>query len=76
MAEEEKKIPPYSTDWFKGIGDSREAATIQDFLDDLKKQGYQEDLTVDDFLKFSDGHWTNAEIIINNYSPLDRKSVV
>lgn len=70
MAEEEKKIPPYSTDWFKGIGDSREAATIQDFLDDLKKQGYQEDLTVDDFLKFSDGHWTNAEIIINNYSPL------
>lgn len=52
MAEEEKKIPPYSTSWFQGIGDSREAATIQDFLDDLKKQGYQEDLTVDDFLKF------------------------
>lgn len=39
MAEEEKKIPPYSTDWFKGIGDSREAATIQDFLDDLKNRG-------------------------------------
>ena len=56
MAEEEKKITPYSTDWFKGIGDSREAATIQDFLDDLKKQGYQEDLTVDDFLKFSNDH--------------------
>lgn len=71
MAEEaEKKIPPYSTDWFKGIEDSREPATIQDFLDDLKKQGYQEDLTVDDFLKFTDGHWTNAEIIINSYSPL------
>ena len=70
MAEEEKKIPPYSTSWFQGIGDSREAATIQDFLDDLKKQGYQEDLTVDDFLKFSDGHLTNAEVIINNYSPL------
>lgn len=66
---EEKKIPPYSTDWFKGIEDSREPATIQDFLDDLKKQGYQEDLTVDDFLKFTDGHWTNAEIIINSYSP-------
>lgn len=66
---EEKKISPYSTDWFKGIEDSREPATIQDFLDDLKKQGYQEDLTVDDFLKFTDGHWTNAEIIINSYSP-------
>lgn len=66
---EEKKIPPYSTDWFEGIEDSREPATIQDFLDDLKKQGYQEDLTVDDFLKFTDGHWTNAEIIINSYSP-------
>lgn len=66
---EEKKIPPYSTDWFKGIEDSREPATIQDFLDDLKKQGYQEDLTVDDFLKFTDGHRTNAEIIINSYSP-------
>lgn len=66
---EEKKIPPYSIDWFKGIEDSREPATIQDFLDDLKKQGYQEDLTVDDFLKFTDGHLTNAEIIINSYSP-------
>lgn len=69
----EKKIPPYSTDWFKGIEDSREPATIQDFLDDLKKQGYQEDLTVDDFLKFTNGHWTNAEIIINSYSPQMKK---
>lgn len=67
---EEQKIPPFSTDWFKGIEDSREPATIQDFLDDLKKQGCVDDLTVDDFLKFSDGSWTNAEIIINSYSPL------
>jgi hypothetical protein len=65
---EEKKIPPYSKGCFQGIKDSREPATIQDFLDDLKKQGYQEDLTVDDFLKFSDGHQTNAEVIVDTYS--------
>lgn len=67
---EEKKIPPYSKGCFQGIKGSREPATIQDFLDDLKKQGYQEDLTVDEFLKFSNGNWTNAEIIINKYTPL------
>lgn len=65
---EEKKIPPYSTGCFGGIEDSREPATIQDFLDDLKKQGYQENLTVDDFLKFTDGNLTNAEVIIDSYS--------
>lgn len=67
---EEKKIPPYSKGCFQGIKGSREPATIQDFLDDLKEQGYQEDLTVDEFLKFSNGYWTNAEIIINKYTPL------
>jgi hypothetical protein len=69
MAEKENKIPPYSTDWFKGIGESREPVTIQEFLDDLKNQGYQEDLTVEDFLKFSDGSLTNSEAIVDNYSP-------
>ena len=69
MAEKENKIPPYSTDWFKGIGESREPVTIQEFLDDLKNQGYQENLTVEDFLKFSDGNMTNSEAIVDNYSP-------
>lgn len=69
----ESNIPPFSTDWFKGIGESREPAKIQDFLDDLKKQGYQENLTVEEFLKFSDGTWTNAEVIINNYSPKQKE---
>ena len=66
----ENKIAPYSTGWFAGIGDDRGPATIEDFLDNLKKQGYQETLTVDDFLKFSDGNSTNSEEIVRLYTPV------
>ena len=65
-----KEIPPYSTDWFKGIGDSREPAPIQDFLDDLKRQKLCFDYSTEDFLKFSDGQQTNAEAIVENYTEL------
>lgn len=68
--ENKKEIPPYSTDWFKGIGDSREPAPIQDFLDDLKRQKLCFDYSTEDFLKFSDGQQTNAEAIVENYTEL------
>ena len=67
--EQDKKFADQLDNWKKVTNNIYIWDYINNF-DDLKKQGYQEDLTVDDFLKFSDGHWTNAEIIINNYSPL------